>query len=1504
MIGRLSQNFFFILLIWILWVFPNRSNAQSITKFSRDSTKFIGELQSVYENLSDVDQKTTKSLMEHFALKWNNEQFNPSKKQIIYNICDKMLKKRFRPFPDFYNYINSLDVFMDTHQPDYLFYEWSGVLQKLINGKNIRVFLAFLDGSIPLFSENLIYKSISTRWKITNPDYHYFMDSVPFITFAKSDLIGYTSKDSLTIFGTKGRYYPLANRWVGEGGRVDWRRAGLDPQEAFADLHSYQISTRFSRIEADSADLTYKKYFTSPLKGKFNDKAQADLSEERTNYPAFDSYDKQISIPEIFKDIDYFGGFALEGARILGKGNASNKAHLSFKKDHEELIRVNSMIFDFHSNKINSISSAVIIRYKDDSVFHPGLQMKYIDEKRELTLSKDEEMRIFSPWFDSFHKIEIYCEELTWNVGQSVMDFGMSKGPSQEQKTVFESSNFFAISRYEKLRGIDEQNPLALLKAYSDKTKKKEVKLEELCIYLQRPPEQVEAQLLNLSSRGFLIYDLDKRVARLNDKITDYVNASNYKTDYDVIFFNSSVARKSNAILTLDSFDLRIQGIVPYILLSDSQNVIIYPTKQEIILQKNRNFHFSGKIRAGLFELYARNCYFEYGTFKLDLPIIDSMSFYVKSRYIDPKTGLYGLVKVKTNINDLNGELLIDHPHNKAGLRYYPQYPVLISKNDALVNWDKKSIQNGAYKKESFFYKVYPFTFRSLNKFPTDSLQFKGYLSSAGIFPDLEQPLKVRPDYSLGIENTTDAAGLPLYGGKGRFINRIDMSNEGLHGNGKMEYLNSSSVSENFAFYPDSMKSLARKFDATELIANEGCPAVHGDSVSEFWLPYKDSLIVSTTKLNFKKDMTMYNGQSRFAGNLTLSPNGMTGAGTVKIKEAEMDSRRFLFKQKTFDANIADFRIKSTDVTFNSIATKNYQTHFDFTNRIGAFKSNVGISKVEFPLNEYKCTMDRFDWMIDKDEIVLYNEKNTQLAAIDTMRLSKLIDYDFSGSEFVSTHPLQDSLRFHSMKAIYNLKTNVINAEEVRLIKVADAGIFPDSGKVCILKGAVMKPLSRAVIIANQKDKYHQFYNANVTISSRKKYLASGNYDYVNKNEERQAIHFSKIAIDSSGETYADGMITDSLKFKLSPEFEYAGEVILHASQKNLTFYGGFRPLSECVKNATWWVKFKGVIDPKDVQLPVNRPLRDIRNEKLFLGIAYNNSENRIYSGFFIKKENSSDSILMSADGFISYNDNKNLFNIATPDQMKVAGEVYNSMALYNEQCIVHADGTVNFNLKSGAMKMEAYGGMSHYLIPDSTGSRVAIAFNFPFSESGREKFSQQLVSTNLSGITFNETPYYLAMKTLMGQKEFDKQKSDMELVGKFKIPDEINRTMFLADVRLSWDPATQAWVSYGPIGIGNIGKTKIYKYVTGKIELAKKKNGDDITIYLELTRADWYYFNYRNNVLQVISSNLEFNDQISNEERSSSEQKRVKQEAKDFHYMLSNDRKRRDFLRKFQAEE
>jgi hypothetical protein len=53
--------------------------------------------------------------------------------------------------------------------------------------------------------------------------------------------------------------------------------------------------------------------------------------------------------------------------------------------------------------------------------------------------------------------------------------------------------------------------------------------------------------------------------------------------------------------------------------------VVIYPKNQELLVHKNRNFDFAGRIMAGRFEFFGKKFDFDYDKFKINLDNVDSL---------------------------------------------------------------------------------------------------------------------------------------------------------------------------------------------------------------------------------------------------------------------------------------------------------------------------------------------------------------------------------------------------------------------------------------------------------------------------------------------------------------------------------------------------------------------------------------------------------------------------------------------------------------------------------------------------------------------------------------------------------------------------------------------------------------------------------------------------------------------------------------------------------------
>lgn len=1495
--NKLIKTILFSIIIIISTIFSSFS--QGTRSFTKDKKFFVDELRAFFKDDKNAEKEQkliAENIVNDFGQIWNAELNEQQQNQII-TISNLMLKAKMRPFPQFIIFLTCLNSFKKSGQSEKSFDSFLKGLPSLLDTRNSRYFQPFVENTAGLLFNKNIYNSQATRWVSNTDDFHFSFDSVIKIVFPSLNLYCYANKDSSVIYGTKGIYYPLDNKWRGNGGKINWERAGFADNEVYALLGDYEINMKFAKFEADSVKFYNTNYFSSYLLGNLQEKVLSDVTEDRASYPRFNSYDKRLSIKNIFNDIDYEGGFSMNGAKLMGSGDRFQDAYLYFKKDGKIFVKTASKSYTIRKDRVSSNFASISIFWKEDSIYHPGLELKYIDITKELTLIRGLNDLSLSPFFDTYHKLDLYFEALYWKMDKSSIDFSMIKVPGRTSQAFFESANYYSEARFTKLQGIDEIHPLYRVKKYADGYQTKEIYVDDLAKQMKIAPEQVKAMLIRLANLGFLIYDADDEVVYVKDKVNEYIKALNKKTDYDIIQFQSTVEDDVNASLSLLDFDLKIKG-VPVVLLSDSQNVFIYPSNQEVIVKKNRDFLFSGRIHAGRFDYFAKGCSFIYDDFKLNMPVIDSLSFKVLAFQTNDK-GERPLIRVQNVIQDLKGEILVDYPTNKSGLKNFPQYPVFTSKEPSYVYYNKQNIQRGVYAKDKFYFVVKPFSIDSLDNFETENIKFDGSLTSAGIFPEIVEPLKVQPDYSLGFIKSTPIAGLPAYGGKGRYFNKINLSNQGLRGDGKLEYITSTSQSNDFLFLPDSMKAIASKFDIKSQTTLTEYPQLAATNVSQFWRPYKDSLISSQIEQPF----AMYNNESKLNGRVVLTPSGLTGRGKMEFEKAEMESNLYKFKEHIFDSDTANFRLRTYDLTDLAFNTENYNSHIDFKKRIGEFKSNGGLSKVNFPVNRYICFMDMLEWFMDREEIALRNTKKQGSELIDKLPLKDLLAYELPGSDFISTHPAQDSLKFRATKALFNMKDYVLTAQDVKLIRVADAVIAPENGKVTILRQAEMQQLNNSLILADTAKKFHYLYKARTIIQGKNNYIATAYYDYTDENNKKYQIFFDKIGVDPNRRTYANGKISDSSDFALSPAFDFMGEVQLKANKQNLYFIGGTQLFHACTDDSKLWLKFNAEINPNEILIPIDAEPKDISGRKLASAILYSNT-GQVYTAFASPKRVYSDSSVIAANGYITYKKDKKEYWIASKTKLTNPDTLGNMIVLDVNSCVSRGDGKINLGTKLGRVSMESFGYVTNNMSNNEATFDLVMPINFFFHPEALKMLGQSLF-TNNSLVSIDNVANNKIKKTfgeLLGEKEAEKVINEINMYGALRrVPDKLDYTMLLSDVKFRYDSITKSFISLGDIGIGNIGKTQINKYVKGYIQIQKKRSGDVLNIYLELDDAEWYFFTYSNNQMQAYSSIKDFNDFITQEKP---EKRRLEAESglPSYSYYLSTERRKNDFVKRMQA--
>lgn len=1479
------------LLFFLLAIGPNTLAQQQQQEFSEDQAIFVTQLNEYFQAQNN---KNIQDILKGFTIDWQEGKFTNEVQNEIIRSSNVMRKAGIRPHMGYADYLETLSSFTETTGNQSIL-AWHKALQQFIDLKKLKQLKDFLNNTTQFNLQHILYKANANSWKFEGSGFNYSFDTTLKVELTDINLVSYSGRDSISITKTSGVYYPLFNRFTGNDGKVTWEKYGYNPNMVYAVLGYYTIYLKETAYKADTVNFYHKDYFNRPLIGSFEDRVLAGVPVDKSTFPNFKSFEYELGIKNLYPDIDYFGGFSIEGSRIVGSGNSYMDASVFIKKGTNLLMKINSKSFVIRPDRFVSQRAAATLYYANDSLFHPGLQVRYTSDNQELSLMRNGEGVSGSPFFSSFHKLDMYFQGLYYTINNDSITFEMLRGLNRKETAVFESTNYYSEERFEKLQGIDLINPLNIIFSYTEKIKSKNFLLPELVEYMRKPYEQVKAQVINLSNGGFLSYYIDSDRIEVQQRLFDYINAKSKKKDYDVIQIRSNVEQGPNAVLDLKSFNLTVKG-VDSVSLSIRKAVNILPRNKEIIIGKNRDFVFTGMVNAGYFTFYANKSSFEYDKFKLDMPTIDSMGFEVDT--LNKETNKKVRIPVRNVIADLSGELLIDDPGNKSGIKDLPVFPLFNSQNDAYVYYDYHSIKGGAYKRENFYYTVFPFTIDSLNSFTTEGLNFDGSLYSGQIMPVITEPLKVMEDYSLGFHQTLPSRGISVYDNQGTFFSDVTLNNQGFHGNGKLNFMTSESESPDFIFYPDSLVADLTSFAIKEQTGSPSFPEVTGDGVHQFWVPAKDSMSLQTLP---GKEFTMFKSKSYHSGNLALTSKGLFGSGKSRLDNADILSNNFSFKDQSFHTDTTDFLLYYPERPTLSLSARMNSGYVDFLNRSGEFGVQGESQRIELPHSKYVCYMDKLEWSMEESELKLTNSLVQRAELADTTDLKQLVDFDFTGSEFISTDPKRDSLKFFAMEATYNMKDNIINAREVKIIRVADVAIFPGDGKVTILSDGDMQALKGANIIADRLQKHHRIYDADVKVNSRKHYTASGNLDYIDDVGNIQQLYFSPVTVDSADKTYGYTNVTADRILPLNDHFNFIGNIKLRADNKNLFFDGVFQLNNQCLAEGRPWIRFSSELAANDIRIPIKAEERDSINDPILFGVVYSDFFSSLYPSLFEKPKAFGDTLLISTEGFIRYDHKTESYMAGSNARLDNKSLTGNLISFSSDQCILDAEGSIDMGAAMGAVKLKTFGDVTQFTLVDSSRFILSMVVDFFFAQQALERLHEDVQVTELGSLDVNSPAFRTFLTHLIGESEAGSFLEELNLSGQVKkMPDAFNKPIIFNNMKMIWDRKLKSFISDGKIGIAAIQGNIVNRNVDGYIEIGKRRTGDILNIYLELNPLVWYFFSYSNGVMQAISSNNEFNSILA----SLKESKRTlpgKSGELDYQFIISTPEARMAFMRKMQ---
>jgi len=291
-----------------------------------------------------------------------------------------------------------------------------------------------------------------------------------------------------------------------------------------------------------------------------------------------------------------------------------------------------------------------------------------------------------------------------------------------------------------------------------------------------------------------------------------------------------------------------------------------------------------------------------------------------------------------------------------------------------------------------------------------------------------------------------------------------------------------------------------------------------------------------------------------------------------------------------------------------------------------------------------------------------------------------------------------------------------------------------------------------------------------------------------------------------------------------------------------------------------------------------------------------------LYSTFLSVPNDKRDNHVLRTLGLLYFNKKENAYQITSLEKHKERSLPGDFVSLSLNNCKIDGEGSFDFGVNLGQTIFEPVGSFANNTDTEEYEFRTAIAIDFPMNEDAMEKMQNKIVSyPGLTPLKIEGTYYENSLRQILGLEDADKIISELTLSGKIKkFPDEIQRKLYLADVKFKWDREAEAYVSIGKIGIGTIGKKEVFSYVKGHVLVEKKKGGDVLSIYLEMDGDNWYFFNYARTVMQVYSSDNLFNSDIMNTKENDRKFK-GKKKAENYSYMLGSKKKKSSFLNKLE---
>ena len=1462
--------------------------------FPTDKTAFVGALSNyLNSSTSKQEREEAAAIMKSFDGVWSS-YYSDSEANTIIGLCNLLhAKSGSRGYANIFNFVEVLQRIPTgglTHSDvnNWLTYT-NAKAQKSMNGMD-----KYLATCRDLFVDKVLSAKGNSKWTLRDALWA-FPSKDRFELSVDGTLALVSQKDESVLRNTKGVFYLDDNRWEGTGGRADWSRFDIPADKVFVTLPDfYTIDLNRSEYAIDSVIFHERTHFNQDILCRYEDKVLVNAPNEKTMYPRVKSYRSDYEITDLMQNIDFEGGIGMMGNQVDVFGGVNDKAVFHFRQGSREVVRVRAPRFLMSMDELLVSDNAAMRLYlqdtvpgsKMDSLYHNDLGFRYDNKTRRMMIFRSEKDFGDGPFHDYFHGVDIFVEAMYWDIDGNQVDFRRMEGVNPRSEGDVVSINYFRHDDFKRLQGLDGSHPMIrvekFLQGFDNVDRQVKFAVGDLASYLGYPIEQVIALLLRLQAEGYVEYDSETKWATALPRFFDVIDSYRETIDYDVIKLHTvTTNRQPNLRLDLNTNDLLVYGITSQIdgydgaaiSLSDRKRVVIVPDFARVTFTKHQNFKFSGGILAGMFEFFTKDSEFDYEEFSINMKKIDSLRFY--ARYDNH------VVPVDGTLEKLRGRLDIDRGDNKSSRYDTPAYPIFHSDAEGFKFYRKinggvfhpgavDSVMTAEDLDGKFYYSVYPFEVDSLNDLSMKRVKFEGELVSGGIMPNIEQPLVVMEDFSLGFVHQIgedETASYPLYGDLGRFHNKVYLSGSGFFGEGKLDYQTAAFRSDQFMFYLDSVTAITDQFNMVPRADGTGFPIASADALRLKW----DVRAPELTTETIDNPICMY-GDTYFTGKTVLAPDGYSADGKLRFGLTEFDSDHFALDSRTFVADSAKFLLYSADTTNIAFAATNYRANVDFDTQKVQYDYLDQTSSLDFPMNQYVCSLKEAEWDMATNNLHLYNPVESFGAYATATTYDELLAIHNNASKFISLVPEQDSLQFYSMNAEYDMTNYIIHAHDVKIIRVADAAVFPYQHDVDINAESRLEPVN-GDLLADTLNRFHLYKDAVVNIHARNRYDAQGTWNYTDAQGVSTPIKVDTI-VPIGGITHGYAHIADTADFKLSTQFGFRGRLTLDATEKLGYFDGQYAMLAfeepeavkvvepvetpadstsfeedvvlegtgpstgsgtleeteqEAIASLNHWFASATHVNPAAIQIPIDIDRIREKEPSFCNGLYYELAIDGGYFGSFLSPRAGRKDLddALPANGTLWFDSDSLRFVVTDTTQ-------YDAHMVLDTRGVINGYGTSDLGFDTPLAKFIVNGNYTQYPNDSITFHGLNI-FSAPvFDDDVMAAMAEVYASMDGTSIDLAQTNYLSYFRSENNEEKTQELKANIELAGypEMESSDFYCKTIVIPDLKMVWNDKLHAFVSVGKIGLGNFGSHIVNKYVDGCVVFDRRLG--NITYYFQ----------------------------------------------------------------------